>query len=117
MAEDKQASVLLTLIGPKVYAVVAGLLAPIAPKNKTYQQLADVLGAHYDPKELVTAERFRFYRHTQKPTESMTEFMAALRKLSSTCDFGGFLEQAALCVDYGMRQHKNFFSLKLPSLP
>ena len=69
-------------------------MAPATPKDKSYEQLIETLKSHYQPKSLVIAERFRFYKRSQGPTESMAEFMACLRKLSSTCEFGTFLDQA-----------------------
>ena len=40
------------------------------------------------------AERYVFRRRAQSQCESITEYIAALRDLASTCDFGDFLEDA-----------------------
>ena len=40
------------------------------------------------------AERYAFRRWAQSQCESITEYIAALRDLASTCDFGDFLEDA-----------------------
>ena len=40
------------------------------------------------------AERYAFRRRTQSQCESITEYIAALRDLASTCDFGDFLDDA-----------------------
>ena len=42
---------------------------------------------HYAPKRVVIAERFHFYRRNQAPGESIAEFVAELRKLSTHCSF------------------------------
>ena len=40
------------------------------------------------------AERYAFRRWAQSQCESITEYIAALRDLASTCDFGDFREDA-----------------------
>ena len=65
--DDRKVATLLSLIGPRAYAVLAGLLAPATPKDKNYEQLIETLKSHYQPKSLVIAERFRFYKRSQGP--------------------------------------------------
>ena len=91
---EKQVPVLLTVIGPENYTLLRGLVAPAAPKDKTLEELKASLTNHFEPKTLVIAERFRFYRRTQIVGESVAEFVAALRKLSIHCKFGDFLDEA-----------------------
>ena len=69
-------------------------MAPNLPKDKDYDSLADVLKQHFDPKPLVIAERFHFYKRVQSSTESIAEFVADLRRLSIHCEFGTFLNEA-----------------------
>ena len=40
------------------------------------------------------AERYAFRRRVQSQCESITEYIAALRDLAATCDFGDFLDDA-----------------------
>ena len=47
-----------------------------------------------DPKPLVIAERFYFYRRNQAADETMAAYVAELRRLSAHCEFGDFLEDA-----------------------
>ena len=92
--EAKRVPALLTLVGAKVYGTLRSLVAPNLPKEKDYDSLADVLKQHFDPKPLVIAERFRFYKCVQSSTESIAEFVADLRRLSIHCEFGTFLNEA-----------------------
>ncbi len=92
--EARQTSVLLTVIGPRNYSVVKSLVAPDLPKDKTYKELEAVLKAHFQPKPLIIAERFRFYQRSQAATESVLDYIAELRRLAITCDFDAFLDQA-----------------------
>ena len=92
--EAKRVPALLTLVGAKVYGTLRSLVTPNLPKEKDYDSLADVLKQHFDPKPLVIAERFRFYKRVQSSTESIAEFVADLRRLSIHCEFGTFLNEA-----------------------
>ena len=92
--EDKRVPVLLTVIGPSVYATVRSLVAPDKPRTMTCKQLEDVLKSHFEPKPLVIAERSKFYRRNQNATETVLEYAAELRRLAITCDFGTFLDTA-----------------------
>jgi len=61
IAERKQVPVFLTVVGGKVYALLRDLLAPEKPDTKSFQELAQTLKPHYEPKPLVIAERFYFH--------------------------------------------------------
>ena len=41
--EDKKVPVLLSVIGGKTYALLSSLLAPDKPKDKTFEELSEVL--------------------------------------------------------------------------
>ncbi len=59
--------------------------------EKTFSELLD---EHFDPQLLVSAERFRFYKRSQKPDESIADLIAGLCRLSIKCEFGELLDQA-----------------------
>ena len=61
VAEDKQVSVLLTAIGPKVYSLPK-FCAPAKPRTKTLVQLTTMLMNHYSLKPLPIAQRYHFNR-------------------------------------------------------
>ena len=92
--EEKQVSVLLSVIGGKTYALLRSLLAPTLPQDKTYSVLVETLTRHFDPKPLVIAERFHFHRRNQAPDETVAEYIAELRRLSTHCEFGDYLDPA-----------------------
>eukprot|EP00731_Ephydatia_muelleri_P017067 Em0010g165a len=106
VGDDKQVAVLLTVIGARHFSLLKDLFLPEDVKAKSFEQISKVLVEHFEPKPLVIAERFRFYRRTQEEEESVTEFMAQLRRLATHCQFGGFLEEALrdrlVC---GLRNH------------
>src|SRR5688572_5036161 len=91
---EKHVPALLSLIGTRCYALLKGLTTPDNPSSKTFKELTDLLEAHFTPKPLVIAERFRFYKRSQREGESILQYMADLRRLSQHCDFGAFLPDA-----------------------
>ena len=92
--EERKRAVFLTVVGPRTYALLSGLIAPEKPAAKTYQELKEVLRKHLKPKPLVIAERFEFHQRCQREGETVATFMAELRKLADRCEFGDYLSQA-----------------------
>ena len=91
---DKKVAVLLTVIGAKDYALLQGLVAPANPREKSVDELMQALRSHYEPKPVIIAERFRFYKRSQSSGETIAAFVAELRRLAINCDFGNFLDDA-----------------------
>ena len=74
------------------YKIVRNLVAPASPKDKTYTELMDALSAHFSPKPLVIAERYRFHKRDQLPGDSIATYVAELRRFARHCNFGTNLE-------------------------
>jgi hypothetical protein len=62
--------------------------------KRPYTQLAATLKHHYAPKKLVIAERYRFHNCVQREGESVSMFVANLKRLACTCNFGARLNRA-----------------------
>ena len=92
--DNKKVPIFLSVLGGRVYGLVRSLVAPANPKDKTFAELTAVLTAHFEPKPNVIAERFRFHRRSQHQGESVSEYVAELRRLASRCSFGEYLEEA-----------------------
>lgn len=88
VSEDMHVPALLSLVGGKTYGMLRDLTNPAKPATKSYKFLVDLLKEHLSPTPSVIAERFRFYKRDQKEGESISEYIAQLRKLSEHCDFG-----------------------------
>ena len=82
IGEDKKLAILLSVIGPKTYGVLRNLLAPSRPQEKKFSEVTEVLIRHFEPKLIVIAERFSFYRRSQLVGESVADFVAELRRLA-----------------------------------
>ena len=89
MPTDKQVGVFLSVIGANTYGLLWDLLVPAKPVSKSIKELTKVLESHYKPKPLVIAQRYHFNKRNQGATESIADYVAALRKLSTNCEFGG----------------------------
>ena len=94
IADGKKVAVLLTVIGTKAYTLLRNIIAPNKPASKEYGALVEALRAHLDPKPIVIAERFKFHRRNQREGESVAQYIAELRKLSTHCEFQDYLDQA-----------------------
>ena len=91
---EKKVAALLTLLGDKTYALLRNLTSPEKPADKSFDELCAILSQHLSPKPLLIAERFRFRRRNQTKSESVSDFIATVRKMSEHCEFRGYLEDA-----------------------
>ena len=90
----KRVDTFLSVIGGKTYTLLRNLTAPIAPSEKTLDELKTTLKRHFEPTTIVIAERYYFHCRQQAEDESIAEYIAELRRLSIKCEFGDYLEQA-----------------------
>lgn len=88
VAAEKRVAVLLTVLGDKTYGLLRSLVAPNKPAEKTFTELTDLLCGQLEPKRLVVAERFRFSRRPQNEGEGVMAYVAELKRLAVTCNFG-----------------------------
>jgi hypothetical protein len=89
--------VFLSIVGSKTYALLRKLLAPDLPSSKTFDTLVTTLKNHFEPRPLVIAECFHFHQRTQN-SESIAEYVAELRRLTTHCQYGTYLEEASVGV-------------------
>lgn len=83
VADDKKVPVLLSNIGAKTYGLLRSLAAPKAPKEKTLDEIKKLLKSHFEPTPSVIAERYRFHRRDQAAGETIADFVAEIRKLTT----------------------------------
>ena len=91
---DDRVSALLAIIGPQTYSLLKNLLTPEKPSEQDFKTITETLKSHDKLKHIIVAERFRFKKRTQKEGESIADYIVAIKQLSATCEFGGFLEEA-----------------------
>ena len=90
--QDKQVSVLLTLIGPKGFTLANNLLSPKPLENCKFDEIVEALTTHYKPKRIVIYERYKFQTRNQNPGESIVDYIASIKKLARTCDYSDNLK-------------------------
>ena len=94
VADEKKVPIFLSVVGGNIYTLLHSLLAPGKRQEKSFDALVAELKKHFEPRKVVIAKQFNFHRRNQYSGESIAEFVAELRRLSSNCDFGNYLEEA-----------------------
>lgn len=103
----KKRDVLISEIGPAPYATLKDLAYPAAVNAKSFDELQELLLSHYKPQTTSLTDRYKLNYRKQEPNESMTQFIAALKKLSSTCNYGDQLEERLRdALTFGVRDLK-----------
>ena len=54
----------------------------------------DILKGHFIPKNVTIAARFQFHQRQQQPGETVAMFLAELRKMAVSCEFGSALDES-----------------------
>ena len=86
-ATDRRVCIFLSVVGPKVYAMIRNLLSPEKPSEQTFERLRQTMTNHYKPQRVIIAERFRFNKRNQGDSESVADYIVALKQLASSCEF------------------------------
>jgi len=90
IAAEKQVPVFVSVIGSKTYTILRSLVAPPKPTKKDFAALSAELKKHFEPSKIVITKRFHFHRRSQRPEETISEFLAELQRLATHCSFGNF---------------------------
>ena len=62
---------------------------------------------HYKRETVEIAERFKFFKRVQQDTEGVSDYIAELRKLGKTCNFGEYLGTTLRNqLVYSLKDHK-----------
>ncbi|XP_062502906.1 uncharacterized protein LOC134179903 [Corticium candelabrum] len=91
---DKMKAIFLTTVGGTTYSILSNLVSPAKPQDKTLDELITLLKNQYEPRKIVIAERFKFYKRQQKEGESIANYLAELRRLAKHCEFADSLNTA-----------------------
>ncbi|KAI2667094.1 hypothetical protein H4Q32_031059 [Labeo rohita] len=90
--DAKKRSVLLSVCGAKTYSTLRSVIAPTQPSTVTYANIVAALKRHYSPAPSEIVQRFHFHNCKQKPNQSISNYIAELRRLSVHCSFGDQLD-------------------------
>ena len=92
--DNKQVAVMLSLMGNKTYGLLSNLAAPAKPSSLSFKTIVETLQKHLSPRPLLIAEWFRFHKRNQLEGETVSSYLAELKKLSLYCEFGTNLNDA-----------------------
>jgi len=86
----KKRSILLTVCGDQTFKLLRSLVpdGKLDADDITYDSLVGLLKSHYKKKQSVVVHRFNFNTRARKPSESIADYIAALRELAMNCNFG-----------------------------
>lgn len=89
-AAARKRALLLHCLGTEGQRLFNTLPARIDPPGTAtdYDNTIFCLERHFQPKVNVVAERYKFRQRAQLPGESIANYVAALRELGKTCEFG-----------------------------
>ncbi|KAL0148660.1 hypothetical protein M9458_055987 [Cirrhinus mrigala] len=90
--DAKKRSVLLSVCGSKTYSTLRSVIAPTQPSTVTNTNIVAALKRHYSPAPSEIVQRFHFHNCKQKPNQSISNYIAELRRLSVHCSFGDQLD-------------------------
>lgn len=89
---DLKVNTLLAVVGEETFELMVDLCNPRTPENQTYDYLVTLMKDHLQPEPSKRAERFKLRQRKQEPNETFASYLAALKKLAKTCQFGDQLE-------------------------
>ena len=75
-------------MGPEVVDLLVALVSPANIEGKTYVQLSELLEKHYTSGTNELAESYNFDTRYQKESETVSDLIVALKKLSIHSGFG-----------------------------
>ena len=78
----------ISLVGPEVVDLLVALVSPANIEGKTYAQLSELLQNHYTSGTNELAESYNFDTRYQKESETVSDYIVALKKLSIHSGFG-----------------------------
>ncbi|CAH2085636.1 unnamed protein product [Euphydryas editha] len=76
-----------TVCGAEVFETFLALITPRKASEVTFTEIEKILTKHYSPKPNEISMSYKFYTRNQNTNETASEYIAQLRKISSSCNF------------------------------
>ncbi|XP_055923526.1 uncharacterized protein LOC129953979 [Eupeodes corollae] len=87
VVKESKRNWLIHAMGAKTLQLLCNLTSPEDPKTKSYDELIKLVKDHVNPAPSVIAEQNRFTKRTQHEGETISNFVADLKKMCKNCDF------------------------------
>ena len=84
---EKRRAILLSAVGASTFSLLKDLIAPATVGEKTFKDLVKALVDHFEPQQSAIVSRFRFHSCNRDVSESVSSFLARLRKFAKPCKF------------------------------
>ena len=91
---DQKRNAFLAAVGAEGYEMLRNLVTPEKPKTLTYEVLTKKLLDFVKPTPVTMMERYKFSQCSQNNGESVTEFLARVKRAAEFCDYGGHYAEA-----------------------
>lgn len=93
VGDDMKKSVLINHLSPKTYKLLRDLCTPDQPKDKSYDDLCEILTTHFTPPVVVHKERRMFFRARRHENghETVNQWIVRIKNLATNCKFGDAL--------------------------
>ena len=91
--DAKKRAILLSSVGPTTFRLMRSLVLPDALDSFSFDDLVAKVKNHKEPTPSVIVRRFQFNTRNQKPNESISEYIAVLRKAAEHCSYGDSLSE------------------------
>ena len=92
--QDQCKALFLARVGWEVFLKMKTLANPQPLTELDLPQIVDLMKEHYKKDTIEIAEHFKFFKRVQLEQETLTNYLAELRKLAENCNFGGYLDTA-----------------------
>ena len=92
----KKRAILLSVCGAETFRLINNLVAPVKPETKTFQEIVALVEKHHNPEPSATVQRYKFHCRCRQPGETVSQYVAELRRIAERCNFGDYLE-SVLC--------------------
>ncbi len=91
--DGKKCAILLNGVGASTYRLIKTLALPKTLKELKFDEIMALVSLHFNPKPSTIVSRFEFNTRCQKEGESVSSFVAALRKLTEHFNYGAVLDE------------------------
>lgn len=90
--ETKRGSMLLLLVGAKVYETLTNLVMLKTPEELSFREIETELRRYFEPVKLQIVLRFQFFKRDHHECESIAEYAKELKKNGNFVQFWEFLD-------------------------
>ena len=86
--EDKRRAILLNAVGASTYRLIRTLVSPDKVTDVSFEEIVEKAKTHFNPKPSQIVKRYEFNTRRQGSDETISTYVAELRKIAEYCDYG-----------------------------